>query len=146
MARVHLTSSHPLVQALEIRGLPAFFFFSGGHLATDIGRSFYLRSGVPIHNMLPQELSAELQNAVLPVGVALKTEKELHEFLNDTDDADGELPPVQLVLRWPSEQDPAAQKLSAFLKQWSLIFRVAVVLPQVMTAGLSKLAAPSNSA
>ena len=79
--RMQLSLGHPLVHMLDIRGcrpqrlpsvltlhapgLPSVLLFSGGHLFRDIGRAFYMRTGLPIHNIKPEEIEREV-NVVVP--------------------------------------------------------------------------------
>ena len=145
MLRTYLTPDSEIVRALEIQGLPAFFFFSQGHLFRDLARAFYLRTGQPVHRIKPVEIVNDLLLEVQPVGATMRSDEDIDDFLNDADDADGELPPVRVLLKWPADGDPGAERLSSFLRHWSQIFRVAVSPPAMMAKALANMSLPGNT-
>ena len=114
-------------------------------MVRDLARAFYLRTGQPVHKMTPPEISNDLLNEIQPVGASIRNEEDQKNFIADADDADGELPPVRVLLRWPSETDPGGEALAKFLAQWSQIFRVAVSEPNLMLKGVQNMSLPSNS-
>jgi len=145
MVRAYLKPDDPLVRALEVQGLPAFFFFSQGHLTRDLARAFYLRTGQPVHRITPLEIVNDLLLEVQPVGATMRSDEDLQEFLNDADDADGEIPAVRVLLKWPEDGDPSAQRTSGFLRHWSQIFHVAVTPPAMLSKALTNLSMPANT-
>jgi len=92
-----------------------------------------------------QGLLHDLETVTQPVGRTIQTMEEAQEFLHDADDADGELPPLRVLLRWPSHDDPAAKHSSDFFQQWSEIFQVAVVPPPIMTDALQNRSLALNA-
>ena len=118
--------------AVGATGIPGLIWFdAGSELPEDMGRSFYLRVGYPIHFIHPLELDGAFSQLVRPVGQAMGSADELTQWISAADEHDGELGAVMLVLRWPAVGEPGLEELSKFLKQWHSIFQVAVAQPTV---------------